>query len=78
MSAESADACSRDLAPGPEWRRSSRCAQHGSCVEVASLAAGRTGVRDGKLGASSPVLAFGPEAWRAFVAGVAAGQVRAG
>jgi hypothetical protein len=47
-------------------------------VEVASLAAGRTGVRDGKLGASSPVLAFGPEAWRAFVAGVAAGQFRAG
>jgi len=47
---------------------------NGSCVEVARLADDVIGVRDGKIGAASPVLAFGGEQWRAFVSGVAAGH----
>jgi hypothetical protein len=80
MSAESAGTSSRSLGGSPEgeWRSSSRCAQHGSCVEVARLAAGLVGVRDGKLGESSPVLAFGAGQWRAYLAGITAGQFRAG
>jgi Domain of unknown function (DUF397) len=42
-------------------------------VEIAQLPGG-VGVRDGKIGDTSPVLAFSPAAWRAFVSGVTAGQ----
>jgi hypothetical protein len=81
MSTQSADNSFRDMVPSfPEeaWRQSSRCASHGSCVEVARLPNGQVGVRDGKIGSSSPVLAFGPDLWRAFVAGIASGQFDVG
>lgn len=46
------------------WRRSSYCGS-GQCVEVAEDN-GVVYVRDSR-GRTSPVLAFGPAAWRAFV-----------
>ena len=75
MSAQAGADSSNPLMSGaPTWRRSSRCEMNGSCVEVARLADDVIGVRDGKIGAASPVLAFGGEQWRAFVSGVAAGH----
>jgi hypothetical protein len=59
------------------WRRSARCDVNGSCVEVALLPTGEIGVRDGKIGAASPVLAFSPQSWRGFVSGMLAGQAGA-
>ncbi|MCZ7436021.1 DUF397 domain-containing protein [Micromonospora sp. WMMC241] len=54
------------------WRKSSRSnGQGGACVEVADGRPGVIAVRDSKDPAG-PVLAFAPDAWRAFVAGVAA------
>ncbi|MGV9766050.1 MULTISPECIES: DUF397 domain-containing protein [Micromonospora] len=50
------------------WRKSSRSnAQGGACVEVADGLPGVIAVRDSKDPAG-PVLAFAPDAWRAFVA----------
>jgi hypothetical protein len=65
--------------PGPSatWRRSARCDVNGSCVEVTLLPTGEIGVRDGKIGSASPVLAFSPQSWRGFVSGVRAGQAGA-
>jgi hypothetical protein len=59
------------------WQRSARCDVNGSCVEVALLPTGKIGVRDGKIGAASPVLSFSPQSWRGFVSGVRAGQAGA-
>jgi hypothetical protein len=44
------------------------------CVEVADLADGGRLLRDSKLGAVSPVLAFTASEWAAFSAGVRAGE----
>jgi hypothetical protein len=58
------------------WRKSSRSANGGNCVEVA-VAACVSGhmiaVRDSK-DRSGPVLVFAPDEWRAFAAGVRAGE----
>jgi Domain of unknown function (DUF397) len=59
---------------GHTWRRSSRCGQHGSCVEMSALGGGTVGVRDGKAPDTSPVLVFDSEAWLAFIAGIKAGE----
>ncbi|MGA8117939.1 MAG: DUF397 domain-containing protein [Actinocatenispora sp.] len=54
------------------WRRSTRCsANSAACVEVAHLDRA-VGIRDSK-DAESPVLAFGPTAWSAFVSGLRTG-----
>ncbi|KAA5831298.1 DUF397 domain-containing protein [Saccharopolyspora hirsuta] len=59
----------------PTWRKSSRSAQAGNCVEVAS--AGGTDaalVRDSKLGDESPVLSLSEKAFGSFVSSVKAGR----
>lgn len=54
------------------WRRSTRC-EAAYCVEVATIRS-RVLVRDAKLGEDSPVLAFDPDAWTAFVASLRGGE----
>jgi hypothetical protein len=56
---------------GATWRKSSRTTQT-ECVEVADVA-GWVGVRDSKLGAASPILAFTVAEWRALVAAAKSG-----
>lgn len=47
------------------WRKPSRSGYNGNCVE-AGHGPGVIGVRDTKLGAASPVLAFTPDTWTRF------------
>jgi len=55
------------------WRKSSYSGGNGGqCVEVA--ASGRVLVRDTRQDGRGPVLAFGPDAWRAFAAMVKTGK----
>lgn len=56
-----------------DWRKSSRCIEHGHCVEVA-LKSETVAMRDSKDPAS-PVLRFDPEAWLAFVADLKRGAL---
>ncbi|MGA5304118.1 DUF397 domain-containing protein [Nucisporomicrobium flavum] len=54
------------------WRKSTRSAAAGHCVEVASTASA-VFVRDSK-DVRGPVLEFGAEGWAEFVTGVRAGE----
>jgi hypothetical protein len=60
-------------APGPRWVKSSASFANGDCVEVALLPDGQIGVRDSK-DTGGPTLRFTPSEWRAFIAGVQAGE----
>lgn len=61
-----------ELIDAPHWRKSSRSnGTGGDCVEVADNLPGRVLVRDSKDPAG-PVLTFGPDTWRTFVAGAVA------
>ncbi len=62
------------LAATETWHKASFSGgDNGGCVEVATIP-GYVGVRDTKLGASSPVLAFTESEWRAFTSGVRADE----
>ncbi|WP_344924717.1 DUF397 domain-containing protein [Saccharopolyspora gregorii] len=57
------------------WRKSSYSnGSGGVCVEVATVAAG-TGIRDSKLGAASPILAFEHGAFAKFLGAVKGGRL---
>ncbi|GIG91077.1 DUF397 domain-containing protein [Plantactinospora endophytica] len=56
------------------WKKSSRSNAQAECVEVADDLGGAVGVRDSK-DRGGPVLAFTPEAWRAFVSRVPGRQL---
>ncbi|MCA1192074.1 MULTISPECIES: DUF397 domain-containing protein [unclassified Saccharopolyspora] len=58
-----------DFGSSVAWRKSLYSSGNHNCVEVATVAAG-TGIRDSKLGAAGPVLAFGHGAFDDFLAAI--------
>lgn len=58
---------------GVHWFKSSRSQGGEACVETAHLRNGGVGVRDSKLGVSSPVLIFEGDAWDRFTSALRAG-----
>lgn len=60
--------------PGGVWFKSSRSAQQDACVETTHIRGGGAGVRDSKLGESSPVLVFDGLTWDRFTNAVKAGR----
>ncbi|MFD9421170.1 MULTISPECIES: DUF397 domain-containing protein [unclassified Streptomyces] len=54
-------------ATGAEWRASSYSGGQGNCLEVADNTPHLVPVRDSKR-PTGPVIAFSPDAWRAFIA----------
>jgi hypothetical protein len=59
---------------GATWRKASRSGNNGgNCVEVARNLPGFVAVRDSK-DPHGPKLVFTPDEWRAFTAGVTAGE----
>jgi Domain of unknown function (DUF397) len=57
-----------------EWRRSSLCGSHGSCVEAADTPDGGVAIRKGEEPGTGSVLFFSRDEWDAFVAGVKEGE----
>ena len=69
---EGMDARELDLSCA-EWRKSSRSAGSGACVELACGLRGVVAVRDSK-DAGGPSLVVAPDAWRLLTAAVKAGE----
>jgi len=59
-----------------KWRVSSMCGGNGECVAVAKLPDGDIAVKDAKEH-DGHVLRFSADEWRAFIAGVRAGEFEA-
>ncbi len=57
----------------PRWRKSTRSANEGNCVEVADNLPGVVLVRDSKDPAG-PTLSVTPDAWRSLITALRAGQ----
>ena len=56
------------------WRKSSYSFPDGQeCVEITTELTGWVGIRDSKLGGTSPVLAVSTAAWRAMLRDIAQG-----
>jgi Domain of unknown function (DUF397) len=55
------------------WRKSSYSQGQNGCVEVTTELPGWVGVRDSKLGASSPLLPSSTAQWTAFLEDILAG-----
>lgn len=58
----------------PGWHKSSCSQGQSGCVEVTTQVPGWIGVRDSKLGERSPILAFTPREWTAFLSGARHGE----
>jgi uncharacterized protein DUF397 len=56
-----------------DWRKSAYSNGQANCVEVAANLDGIVAVRDSK-NPHGPALAFTPDEWRAFAAGVKSGE----
>lgn len=56
------------LRTATSWRKSTRSDAQNCCLEVTAEVSGWIGVRDTKLGARSPVLAFTAVQWKAMLA----------
>jgi hypothetical protein len=65
---------SDDLAAA-SWRKSSKSAYNGSCVEVAELRSERVGVRDTKAHDAGPILIFTHAEWNLFLSRVKLGSL---
>ena len=78
MSGDSRDRSGLRDEPQPvtqlDWRRSSLCSTHGSCVEVAQTPDGGVAIRNGETPGTGPVLFFSRDEWEAFAAGMRAGE----
>ena len=59
-----------------DWHKSSHSGGQGNCVEVADMPDSSHAVRDSK-DPEGPILRFPAEAWRAFVASVKSGSIKA-
>ena len=56
------------------WYKSSASGGQGECVEVNTTVPGWVGVRDSKLGPSSPILAFTCNQWHMMITAMHAGE----
>lgn len=52
------------------WRKSSHSQGQNACVEVTTSVPGRVGIRDSKLGPTSPILTVPAAEWRALLTAI--------
>ncbi|MED7954205.1 MULTISPECIES: DUF397 domain-containing protein [unclassified Streptomyces] len=57
-----------------QWRKSTYSNGQGDCIEIADGLTGLIPVRDSK-DPDGPVLAFTPDAWRAFITAIHTGEL---
>ncbi|MBB5158198.1 DUF397 domain-containing protein [Saccharopolyspora phatthalungensis] len=62
------------LAHATNWRKPTRSQGENNCVEIGSVP-GTIGVRDTKLGAASPILAFSATAFAALITAAKSGRL---